>query len=196
MIAGDQARIVINIAEPYLLKVPGVLPGVETWVKEGRQWRVVVSEFRPMVNPDGSWTYEMQDTEQNRLTALIFWLRRGCKVTRILGAEADPFPKKVQDAFHKTDELEVEEDKKALEALDKEIEPLEKKLAKVSTDLLVVSSRLSKQLELVEVDKKQPNKEILGPLQNEVDRLSKSKNEMETRLKIASVERQELRLKV
>jgi len=196
MVAGVIARIVIDIEGSYFDRVPNVLPGVETWTKVGNRWDLSVSEHRPYAREDGSYYYDIQDTDQNRLTALIFWLRRGCTVTRIVDEGDTPFPTKTQDEFHKKDKLDAETDRKDLEVANKAIPPLEKKLGKLESDLAKVQNRYDKQGDLARIDAKKPNKEIMESLEKEISQLEKSVEDTQVKLTVAIEERRVLLTKV
>jgi hypothetical protein len=195
MIAGEQARIVIDIEASYKDKVPDVLPGVEIWSKVGKQWNLVIREFRPHRLPDGSRRYEIQDTEQNRLTAMIFWKVRGCTVKREVPDFSDPFPAKEQKAWLDKDLAEREADSAALVKAEKAVAPLEKKQEKITNDLIRMQSRLDKTLELADYDQKKPKKEIVEPLEKEVDKLEKAKAKIDSDLEKAIELRRVLRIK-
>lgn len=190
MILGEQAHIVIEVEALYASKVPHLLPGVETWRKVGGRWDCQVSEYRPLPLKDGGLRYEFQDTEQNRLTALIFWLKRGCFVSRVVPEDLrDPFPKKVQDAFHAEDKAESESDRKALAAAEKSLPSQEKKLEEATAKVISLGSKLQRQLDLADIDKKTPRKDTIEPIEKELAKWQKT--EETTKVKV-----EELKLKI
>jgi len=144
------ARIVIDIQGLYVGMVPGILPSVETWEKQGSRWVCNESDLGPACDPEGNWQYTLQDTDKNRGIAAMFWLRRGCRVRIEKGKEVDPFPAKEQTAWENEDSSDALKQKKELAELEKRLIPLQEKLAQVSDKHLAESEGWRKSLFLAE----------------------------------------------